>query len=67
MHAAQEIMDAVRCKGIPVIANFDVNRQKLNREGLFRRKDIGEFYYLPNEQLKPDVLVGFSKSHYRAL
>lgn len=64
LHAAQEIMDAITKKGIPVIANFDVNRPKFDR-AWFKRREMGRFYYLPNSVLKPDVLVGFSKAHYR--
>lgn len=64
LHAAQEIMDAITKKGIPVLANFDVNRPKFDK-AWFKRKVMGEFYYLPNDVLKPDVLVGFSKAHYR--
>lgn len=64
LHAAQEIMDAITKKGIPVLANFDVNRPKFEK-AWFKRKVMGEFYYLPNDVLKPDVLVGFSKAHYR--
>lgn len=57
-------MDAITKKGIPVIANFDVNRSKFEKAWI-KRKRLGEFYYLPNGVLKPDVLVGFSKQHYR--
>lgn len=57
-------MDAITKKGIPVIANFDVNRPKFERTKI-RRKVIGEFYYLPNNVMKPDVLIGFAKAHYK--
>ena len=41
LHAAQDILDAVTKKGIPVIGNFGVNRKKFdkvlpNRRGLHR-------------------------------
>ena len=31
LHAAQEIKDAIEKKGIPVLANFDVNRPMLGK------------------------------------
>lgn len=65
LHAAQEIMDAITKKGIPVIANFDVNRPKFQKAWL-KRKTMGEFYHVPNDVLKPDVLVGFSKAYYKS-
>lgn len=64
LHAAQEILDAITKKGIPVIANFDVNRPKFERTKI-RRKQIGQFYHLPNKVLKPEILVAFSKAHYK--
>lgn len=64
LHAAQEIMDAITKKGIPVIANFDVNRPKFEK-ACFARKEKGRFYHLPNSVLKPEMLVGFAKAHYK--
>lgn len=63
LHAAQEILDAICKKGIPVIANFDVNRPKFEKVR-FRRKKIGDFYFIPNNVLRPEDLIQFSKAHY---
>lgn len=57
-------MDAITKKGIPVIANFDVNRPKFQKAWL-KRREIGQYYHLPNTVLKPDTLVAFSKAHYK--
>ena len=65
LHAAQEIMDAITKKGIPVIANFDVNRPKFQKAWL-KRKQMGEFYNVPNAMLSPEMLVAFSKAHYKS-
>ena len=64
LHAAQEILDAITKKGIPVIGNFDVNRKKFQK-ALIKRKKLGEYYNIPNKHLKPSVLVDFSKAHYK--
>ena len=64
LHAAQEILDAITKKGIPVIANFDVNRPKFGKTRI-KRKVMGEFYHLPNTVMKPETLVAFSKAHYK--
>lgn len=64
LHAAQEILDAVRFKNVPVIANFDVNRPKLYKKGIFARKDKAEFYRLGNDELDPAMLIAFSKAYY---
>lgn len=63
LHAAQEIKDAIEKKGIPVIANFDVNRPLLGRTWL-RRKEMGEFVSKMNTDITPDYLVEFSEAHY---
>lgn len=65
LHAAQEILDTITKKGNPVIANFDVNRPKFQKAWL-KRKQIGEFYHLPNSCLMPENLIGFSKAYYSA-
>lgn len=64
LHAAQEILDAITKKGIPVIANFDVNRPKFEKVR-FRRKVLGDYYYIPNKVLKPEALITFSAMHYK--
>lgn len=63
LHAAQEIKDAIEKKGIPVIANFDVNRPLLGKT-LLKRKKMGEYIYRMNTEITPDWLIGFSKDHY---
>ena len=57
-------MDAITKKGIPVIANFDVNRRKFEKAWL-KRREMGIFFNVPNRHLKPQMLVDFSKAHYR--
>lgn len=64
LHAAQEIKDAIEKKGIPVIANFDVNRPMLGRTLLKRRK-MGEFVTVQNTDLEPGMLTAFSTEHYK--
>lgn len=64
LHAAQEILDAITKKGIPVIANFDVNRRKFEKVWL-KRREQGTFYNIPNADLTPEMLVAFSKAHYK--
>ena len=64
LHAAQEIMDAITKKGIPVIANFDVNRPKFQK-ALVKRKELGTYYHIPNASMKPETLIEFSKAHYK--
>ena len=64
LHAAQDIMDAITKKGIPVIANFDVNRMKFLKTR-FHRKKMGEFIYVQNRDLKPNDLIEFSQKHYK--
>lgn len=63
LHAAQEIKDAIEKKGIPVIANFDVNRPLLGKS-LLKRKVMGEFIYRMNSDIEPGSLVEFSKEHF---
>lgn len=63
LHAAQEIKDAIEKKGIPVIANFDVNRPMLGK-ALLKRRELGEFVYRMNSELTPDWLIEYSKEHY---
>lgn len=65
LHAAQEIMDAVTKKGVPVIANFDVNRPMFSK-ALLKRKEQGEFYHVQNRSLKPGLLIDFSKAYFKA-
>lgn len=64
LHAAQDILDSITKKGIPVIANFDVNRPKFKKVK-FKRKQMGEYYFIPNAMLEPELLISFSSGHYR--
>jgi len=64
LHAAQEILDAVTKKGIPVIANFGVNRSKFEKV-ILKRREQGRFYHVPNQEMTPEMLVAFSKAHYK--
>ena len=63
LHAAQEILDAVTKKGIPVIANFDVNRPMFDKV-LLKRKEMGKFENWKNTELSPSRLIEFSQKHY---
>lgn len=63
LHAAQEIIDAVCRKDVPVIANFDVNRPKFERTR-FRRGELAEFRHVQNQDLTPSMLIEYSKGHY---
>lgn len=65
LHAAQLILDSVTKKGIPVIGNFDVNRRKFEKV-LLKRREQGRFYNVPNKDLTPEMLVAFSKAHYKS-
>lgn len=64
LHAAQEIKDAIEKKGIPVIANFDVNRPLLGK-AILKRKKMGEFHHMLNSEITPDTLIEFAQEHYK--
>ena len=64
LHAAQEILDAITKKGIPVIANFDVNRPMFDKV-LLKRKKLGVFENWKNTDLSPSRLIEYSEEHYR--
>lgn len=57
LHAARDVRDALKYKKIPVIANYEFNVSELG----------GEFQYVPNADLTPDVLkrraCGWWESH----
>ena len=63
LHAAQDILDAVTKKDVAVIANFNVNRKRLEK-GLFNRSKA-PFVYLPNSVLKPQVLIDLAATYYK--
>lgn len=62
LHAAQDILDSLTKKDVPVIANFDINRRKVNKV-LFKRS-LADFYYVQNQFLKPSGLIEFSNDYY---
>lgn len=64
LHAAQDILDAVKCKDVTVIANFKCNETYFEK-GLFKRKKKGNFIYQPNEVLNVKDLIEFSNQYYK--
>lgn len=59
LHVAKRIYDLI-AYGYPVISNFDVNLKLIPR-----RKHHGDYVYLPNDQLKPQALIDYSKEHFQ--
>ena len=62
LHAAQDILDSLTKKNVPVIANFNINQKRVNRV-LFKRS-MAEFTYLPNQMLTPMKLIGYAERYY---
>lgn len=56
LHTARDILDALKVKKCPVIANFDINS---NTKGYSDR-----FIYRDNFNLSPDFLVEFSDDYF---
>lgn len=56
LHTARVVLNDLR-RGIPVIANFDINRN-------YVRKGIENFTYIETFDLCPDWLIQFSKEHF---
>lgn len=56
LHTARDILDALRVKKLPVIANFDINP---DTKGYSER-----FTYRDNFNLNPDFLVKFSEDYF---
>lgn len=63
LHAAQDVLDAIRCKSVTVIANFKCNESYFEK-GFMKRKDKGVFIYQPNEKLNASDLIKFSEIYY---
>ena len=64
LHAAQDVLDAVKCKGVTVIANFKCNESYFEK-GFIKSRKKGTFIYQPNEVLNVKDLVEFSKAYYK--
>lgn len=62
LHQAEHIYYRLR-SGHPVIANFDVNLKFVSRHMNPRR--LGEFYYISNEILTPDILIKYSQLYFK--
>lgn len=58
LHQARDIYWWLR-SGLPLIANFDINTKNIHT------KHLGEFYYIDNRILTPDILIKFSKIYFR--
>lgn len=63
LHAAQDVLDALAYKSVPVIANFNVNMERVRRAS-FRRKSIAPFVYVRNSDLTPEFLIGYASDYY---
>ena len=63
LHAAQDVIDAITCKEVSVIANFKCNESYF-KTGLFKKNKLGQFVYIPNGRLEPNSLIEFSKLYY---
>lgn len=57
LHTARDILDALRVKKLPVIANFDINP---DTKGYSDR-----FTYRDNLSLTPDFLIKFSEDYFK--
>lgn len=67
LHVAQDIIDWLVYKKKRVIANFEINRNIINK-GFFRRssKNGDNFHYISNNKLNVKSLVSFAeKNHVR--
>ncbi|MCR2036158.1 zonular occludens toxin domain-containing protein [Adlercreutzia mucosicola] len=56
LHVARDIRDHLGAKGLPVIANFDINPSARGYEE--------RFTWMPNDRLSPDWLVEFASSYW---
>lgn len=63
LHCAKIIYNRIN-RGKTVIANFDINLTIFNKKGRGRRK-IGEFIYLDNSELSPDILMEYAVNNHR--
>lgn len=57
LHIARRIYYKMKQKDTLIIANFDIDINKIKR-------CKGEFIYIPNEELKPDILVELSREYF---
>lgn len=46
-------------KGKPVIANFEINTD------IIKSKRLGEFYYISNDILRPELLIKYAKIYFK--
>lgn len=58
LHQAEEIYYILRA-GKPVLANFEVNTS------IVKTSHLGEFYYISNEILSPELLIKYSQIYFR--
>lgn len=58
LHQAEEIYYILRA-GKPVLANFEVNTD------VIKTRHLGEFYYISNEILSPELLIKYSQIYFR--
>lgn len=58
LHQAEDIYWILKA-GKPVLANFEVNVD------FIKTKHLGEFYYINNEILKPEILIRYSQIYFR--
>lgn len=63
LHQAERIYYRLRA-GYPVIANFDVNVKFV--AGRKNPSSIGEFWYIDNSILRPDILVKYSQEYFKS-
>lgn len=59
LHAAERIYHILRA-GLPVVCNFPVNLELVQG----KKRSIGPFLYLPNDDMTPERLIEFSASWF---
>lgn len=57
LHTARIILDALKLRKRPVIANFDINSKTKGYDA--------RFWYIPNGQLTPDFLYDFAREYWQ--
>lgn len=60
LHQAEDIYWTIH-NGKPVLANFEINIDVIKGN----KSKFGEFYYIPNDILKPELLIAYSKIYFR--
>ena len=58
LHQASEIYWILH-NGKPVLANFEIDTSAI------KSRHLGEFYYIDNEILRPELLIEYSKIYFR--